>query len=595
MTPFLVILALAMLGAGASVVYRAGRWIVPAGHVGVVRRVRGPAYGDPRFRRVTPYNSRGIHAVTLPPERPRWLFPGLYTVEYVPRVDIPEGSLGLVTALEGKRRPAGQRLGMPVPCDDFQDGRTFLLNGGEQGRQAATLPGDASYYINTMLFEVEVVPRTYVPSGTVGLVLAAAGKVRAPGRPFGRHVECDDFQDGAAFLRAGGEQGRQLAVLAGGTYYDINPSLFEVITTDDPGVRADEATARQLREIDVPVGYTGVVITLDGEEPAEEEKVGPRIAGHRNYRLPWVFLEHGGRRGVQGETLKEGTVYALNPWFVRVMLVPTYVLNMEWSKKDSAMKGNYDAKLEQIDVTIQGIRLQVDLSQTLRIPPAVAPTLVSEFGSTLSADAGGGLVDDPLPVQRFVDRVLGATVATYFSEIAAGATVKEFLSGYLEIRTDLAAQVRNALKGWGVEAVRTNLGEFESQDSDFYTHRKEAFAMEARGDVLAIEERNVDREVAIDKKRMEGERLRLIMALQAEIDVFGQENAVVMRMIREMSNLPVPEVISGDVSQYLQSMPLQMVRDLLLRVRRARADDPLTEGGAAAREVVESVTQELPE
>jgi hypothetical protein len=576
MTDFIVtFLVLTALGGGALYVYRAGRWIVPAGQVGIVTRTRGPAHPDQRFLRVSPYNSRGVQARTLLPGRPKWLIPGLYDVDCVPRIDIPEGMIGLVTALEGRKRPAGQPLGMPVECDDFQGGETFLLNGGERGRQVATLAGDASYYLNTQLFKVEIVPRTYVPSGTVGLVSAKVGKIRPPWQPFGQYVECDDFQDGEAFLNNGGQQGRQLAVLAGDTYYDINPALFEVITAENVGTERDGLTGNWLKAIAIPVGYTGVVITLDGAEPDEEEKVGPRIEGHRNFRLPWVFLDKGGRRGVQQETLKEGTVYALNPWFVRVILVPTSLLTMEWSKKDSSMTGDFDAKLDQIDVTIQGVPLQVDLSQTLRIPPAVAPKLVSEFGSSYASgmDGLGGLVHDPLPVQRFVDRVLGATVATYFSEIATASTVKEFLSGYLDIRTNLSSQVRNALQAWGVEAVRTNMGEFGSRDPDFYVHRKEAFAEEARGDVLDLKERNVEREVAIDKKQMEVEKKRLIMAMEAETEVLGLDNVVIMRMIREMSNLPVPQYIGGDVSAYLESMPLQMVRDLFLRVRQLRGDN----------------------
>ena len=48
-------------------------------------------------------------------------------------------------------------------------------------------------------------------------------------RILGREVDCDNFQDAAAFLRDGGERGRQLAFLTAGTYR-INPALFEVIT-----------------------------------------------------------------------------------------------------------------------------------------------------------------------------------------------------------------------------------------------------------------------------------------------------------------------------------------------------------------------------
>lgn len=298
-----------------------------------------------------------------------------------------------------------------MPCDNFQNGQAFLLNGGEQGRQLATLPGDQSYYINTELFTIEMVPRTHVPPGTVGLVIAKAGQVRPPDQSFGRHVPCDDFQDGQAFLDGGGAQGRQLAVLAGGTSYDINPELFEVITVDNVAT-ADGLTTDHLEPIDIPLGTTGVVVTLDGAEPTRDTTgpvVGRRIDDHSSFRKPWVFLENGGQRGVQAQTLGEGAVYALNPWFVRVMLIPTRLLILEWMEKTAAESRQYDAELEPISVTVQGFKLRVEVKQSLQIPEAAAPALVSSFGTTKphGASGVGGLVDDPTPYSGLSKRFSG--------------------------------------------------------------------------------------------------------------------------------------------------------------------------------------------
>ncbi|MFJ2953240.1 SPFH domain-containing protein [Streptomyces sp. NPDC087270] len=580
------IVILVLLAAGAGYVGVIGRVVVPPGHVGIVRRRFGPS--DPVFRRVTPYDKRGLQARVLPTNGSSWLVPGLYTVEIVPRVDIPEGRIGVVTAVEGRSRPAGQPLARQVECDNFQDGPGFLLGGGEQGRQANTLAGGQSYYINTMLFTVETEPRTYVPPGTVGVVEARAGGIRPPHRPFGRHVECNSFQDGHAFLSGGGEQGRQLAILGGGAYYDINPALFKVTTVANVRESRDGLTVESLQEIAIPIGATGVVVTLDGAEPPRDgaaETVAPRVEGHGSFRLPWVFLAAGGRRGVQQETLGEGAVCALNPWFVRVMLIPTRLLILEWTKKTGAeAQRNYDAELEQITVTIQGHRVNVEMKQSLQIPEKAAPVLVSQFGGTTSGI--GGLSHNPAPVQRFVERVLGATVESYFSEIAAAATIQEFLSRYAETRTDLTAQVRNALLVWGVEAKGTTLGEFQPEDASMNEAMKREFLAEMNNRFLMAKLEGAGTADEIDEIESRKDRRRVAMQLeaelQAEIDALGPENAAVIRIVREFAQFQVPEYIGGgDMAGLVQALPMANMRDILGRLRELRSDHQVGRGTAA--------------
>jgi len=554
-----------------------GRVVVPPDYVGIIRRKFGGA--DPVFLRITPHNRRGVQARTLLPGRSARLVPGLYAVELVRRVHVPEGMIGLVVAKEGQKRPASRLLGRHVECDNFQDGQAYLLQGGEQGRQVATLAGDHIYHINTQLFDIQFVPRTHVQAGTVGLVVARAGKVRAPDRPFARHVECDSFQDGQAFLDGGGEQGRQLAVLLGGTSYDINPALFDVIATATVASTAtrDGLTAAHLQEIAVPIGYTGVVVTLDGADPDRDRAgtVGPWIKGHRSFRLPWVFLDGGGCRGVQEETIGEGTVCALNPWFARVVLIPTRVLILEWNDKPSAERSrNFDAELDRITVTIQGHRVHTELSQTLRIPEKAAPKLVSTFGGSGSSGLGG-LVHDPLPVQRFVEKVLGATVASYLSSIAATSTVQEFLLKYNEARTDLADKVRTSLEGWDVEAISTNLGSFEAEDPQLNAELQAEASAQLHRSTLNVMRGNMLIEDEIDQVRVLRDRRRAALELQAEIDALGADNVALIRMIREISGMKVPEYIGGDISSYAEALPMPILRDLMSRLRELRSDRQL--------------------
>ncbi|GGO95088.1 hypothetical protein GCM10012280_51500 [Wenjunlia tyrosinilytica] len=559
-----------------------GRVAVPTDHVGIVRRRIGRSDPNPVFNKIAPNNTRGIQARTLLPDRFTWLMPGVYTVEFVPRVHIPAGRIGLVRAKEGRGRPANRPIATHVECDNFQDGQRFLLAGGEQGQQVATLAGDQSYRINTKLFSVEIVPRTYVPPGTIGLVEARAGKVRPPDQPFGRFVECNSFQDGHAFLSGGGEQGKQLAILGGGTHYDINTALFHVITVDNVSASLEDLTADHLKEISIPVGETGVVIALDGAEPERTGAgtVAPRVPGHRSFRLPWVFLDQGGQRGVQEETLGEGTVYALNPWLVRVMLIPTRLLILKWTNKSDSESVNYDAALEQIAVNVQGHRLHVEMSQNLQIPREAAPKLVSRFGGTQTSGIGG-LVHDRLPVQRFVRDVLGATVAGYFSGIATASTVREFLREYDDTRTLLTDKVRAALDSWGVQALSTTLGDFEPEDPSLYAAFKNKFDSEMHGEKLEVDLTNAGLEDRIDAIRVAAEKRRTGMELEAEINALGRDNVAMIRIVREFSKMQVPDYIGGgDVSGYVQALPMGALRDLLGRLRQLRTEHQLSPDAA---------------
>ncbi|MGP4114936.1 SPFH domain-containing protein [Streptomyces sp. 4N509B] len=588
-----VALGAAALQPESGLARRMGFVVVPADKVGVVRRRVGGNPSDPRFKRVVPGDARGVQARCLTPGTRYWLKPGVYSVELAPRTDVPPGMIGLVTALDGVPRPSGRLLGRRVECDNFQDGDAFLLGGGEQGRQLATLPGDASYYINPALFTVVVVPRTHVPDGTVGLVIAKVGRLRPPDQPFGRHVECDNFQDGDAFLLGGGEQGRQLAVLGGGASYDIHPDLFEVLTTENlrPG-RKDGMTPDHLRDINIPVGYVGVVVTLHGiEPPPDDDVIGPVVPGHSNYRLPWAFLSGLGWRGVQQQPLRQGGVYALNPWFVRVVLMPTRLLTLEWKRKTPGEADNYDAELEQLVISIQGFLLNVNITQTLQIPASAAPRLVSQFGSAVTAHGLGGLVNDPRPVQRFVERVLGGTVENYLTEVAASSTVEEYLTQQDTIRAELAARVRQNLSEWGITVSDTLMGLAVAQDPELDRIRQRVIAEQQQR--LTLEEEVKNAEIRARIRRIEiaverEERGLAVAELERLAELLGPEVASVQALVAEIKDMRVPEVISGDAAVLGGFMPWQRLQEVIATVRQHHRPQGTPLEAAPTKEALEA-------
>src|SRR3982751_2845457 len=93
----------------------------------------------------------GYQADTLAPGFHLGYFPWVYSVRKVSVTVIPQGEIGLVVAADGAPIPPERILGKVVDCDDFQDARKFLANGGEKGRQLGIITGGA-YRINTALF-----------------------------------------------------------------------------------------------------------------------------------------------------------------------------------------------------------------------------------------------------------------------------------------------------------------------------------------------------------------------------------------------------------------------------------------------------------
>jgi hypothetical protein len=498
-----------------------------------------------------------------------WRVPMLEQVETEPAVRVRNNMIGLVTAKEGVGRPTGQLLGRPVECDSFQDSAAFLRNGGEQGLQVTVLRSGQVYYLNPHLFEVEFVPRTHVPDGTVGLVIARAGKTPPPDRLFGRHVECDDFQDGAAFITGGGEQGRQLALLGSGDY-DINPELFRVVTTANVADLGTGLTARQLRLIKFDAGDTGVVITAEGAPPERDAKgtqlPAPVISGHQNFRLPWVFLDGGGRKGIQAETLPGGVPYALNPWFVSVVLVPVRQVILEWTKDRQTDLSRYDAELDPIMIQIDGHRLFFEMTQIVRIPERAAPRLVSEFGGHGGLDAGG-LIDDKAPVQRFVEKTLGSKVEAYFTAKGTEMRGKDFQEGFPYLQPELALAIGGALKPWGVDAITTTLSQYETDDEDFQAPMRAAYAAEASKRALTAQIETAGLRDELDQVEFKKELRRAELQFRALVDILGRSDALMIRTIQEYTNMKVPSYIGGgDMDRIVGALPVPALTELLGRL-----------------------------
>jgi uncharacterized membrane protein YqiK len=257
----------------------------------------------PQGRVVAQHDEVGIQARTLGPGL-HVLIPFLYKAKKVPFVVIGETEVGIVESIDGDPVPAGRIFAKVVPGHDlFQDGETFLKNGGEKGPQISILP-PGNYRINPVLFRVRKVPVTLIDKGRVGLVNSMDGKPIPPGRLLAQKVEGHGaFEDGEVFLRNGGQKGPQIEILLPGTYR-VNTDLFRVEVRD--------ATV-------IPPNRIGLVTALDGEPLPQNEYVAVPVAGHSDFQNASAFLAAAGQRGPQFDVLKPGTYY-VNPQMFQVEL-----------------------------------------------------------------------------------------------------------------------------------------------------------------------------------------------------------------------------------------------------------------------------------
>ncbi len=95
--------------------------------------------------------------------------------------------VGIVTVHDGPSLPQGEIIAPTVGNisanqetyhNTFQDPERFLAAGGQRGRQLQVLV-EGTYYINRLFATVEMIPKTTVEVGTVGVVVSYTGDISA--------------------------------------------------------------------------------------------------------------------------------------------------------------------------------------------------------------------------------------------------------------------------------------------------------------------------------------------------------------------------------------------------------------------------------
>ncbi|MBC8090723.1 MAG: hypothetical protein H7Y15_02040, partial [Pseudonocardia sp.] len=110
-------------------------------------------------------------------------------------------SIGIVTIHDGPSLVPGEIIAPAVGNDsadinyhnNYQDPDAFLRAGGRRGRQYVPLT-DGTYFLNRWFATVEVIPKTLVPIGYVGVVVSYYG-------PIGADISGDAFRHGERVAR----------------------------------------------------------------------------------------------------------------------------------------------------------------------------------------------------------------------------------------------------------------------------------------------------------------------------------------------------------------------------------------------------------
>ena len=379
--------------------------------------------------------------------------PFQYRIHIHPLPTVPQGTIGYVFARSGQPLYPGQALASLPENASFEDARGFIMSGGQRGPQRQILR-EGVYAINIAQFVIltsegnhavrlsgdeaalhEMRGRIEERHGFQPVVIRdqedkigvatvhdgpsldheeiIAPTVGADPRAPATYHNC--FQDPESFLRAGGRRGRQDQVLVEGTYY-IN-RLFATIDLQPKTV--------------VEIGKVGVVVSYTGQR-------GSDLTG-KDYKHG--ELVESGKRGVWSRALQPGK-YALNPYGVKVIQVPTTNFVLRWIEGRSEAHG-FDQNLSEIRlITRDAFEPVLPLSIVLHIAYEDAPMVVQQFAD----------------LRLLVEQTLDPMVSAYFKDTAQGFTLIELVSKRAEIQSRAVLAMAERFKKYRLNLMEVMIG-----------------------------------------------------------------------------------------------------------------------------------------
>jgi uncharacterized membrane protein YqiK len=444
---------------------------IPHNKVGIIEKLWSPQ-GSLREGRIIAIDERaGFQARMLRGGLHFGYFPWQYRIHTEPLVMITESRIGYVYARDGQPLSPVQALGRTVECTSFQNAHAFLEGGGQRGRQRALLR-EGLYAINVAQFVVITEDRVFAGpikdkeeskyidwqaqlkkiNGFRPVVVSSRRQMKDVGEEDemsgidsigvvtihdGPSIESEEiiapevedpsgainhnnFQDPEAFLELGGRRGRQLQVLTDGTYF-INRWFASI-----------EMHPKTL----VPIGYVGVIVSYHGNK-------GEDVTG---VQFRYGEQVEPGRRGVWKRALPPGK-YALNPYALKMELVPTVNFVLQWITGE-VQEHKYDEDLSSIEmITADGYEPVLPLSLVVHIDYEKAPSVIQRFGD----------------VKRLISQTLDPILSAYFRDVAQTSNMLDLLTKRDEIQKRATEELGRRFKEYDINCVAVLIGRPESQ------------------------------------------------------------------------------------------------------------------------------------
>jgi len=471
---------------------------IPHSRVGIIEKLWSPRGSLAEGRIIARAGEAGIQSRLLRGGLHFGLFPWQYRIHKVPLVAVSEGRIGYVYAKDGAPLEATQTLGATIACNHFQEADAFLQNGGQRGRQRAILR-EGVYAINTALFVVLTETQVYsleenatypqwqqelaeidgyrpvvIGAGTdsegnavdmIGVVSVHDGPTIPAGDIIAPEIKADHnyFQAAEIFLANGGCRGRQLQVLTDGTFF-INRWF---------------ATIDLSQKTLIPIGYVGVVVSYYGATGADTTGETFRYGEQVNP----------GEKGVWKQALTPGK-YALNPYAVKIELVPTVNFVLRWITGQTETH-RYDDQLATIEIiTADGYEPLLPLSLVLHIDYQKAPSVVQRFGD----------------VKRLITQTLDPILTAYFRDVAQSSKMLDLLTHREDIQKRATQELGNRFEDFDINCVAVLIGRPETREKDLANDPIEKLFDQLRTRRLAEEQRETyakQQEAAVHLKALE--------------------------------------------------------------------------------------------
>jgi len=304
------------------------------------------------------------------------LFPGTYRintdlfhVEIQNATVVPANNVGLITALDGEPLPEAEYVAKPVVGhNDFQNASKFLQAGGQRGPQFDVLkPG--TYYINPLIFKIELDDVAVVERGQVAVVVSNVGDEPVEVKnAITEAAKLDDVKPGTEAYKAiekrlnmgieryvvpKGYRGIQQEVAGPGFYY-LNRRAYMAYVIDTTNITIDWDNADSTRFDPLKV------ISRDGFEISVSVKVVIRV---RPDQAPYMVAKIG--------SIENLILHVIHPMIdssFRNQASSTSAMNFMQDRQEEQRKAEERAKaeLEKYHVECVSVLIcQINLPQEL--------------------------------------------------------------------------------------------------------------------------------------------------------------------------------------------------------------------------------------